>query len=101
MKECRDIVRELIAMMECGAFEIEGHENEIGFMDYIAYYYNFGQVLTYDGLDFKIDGVKIGVQLTQKEYKKLNKAFSQAIDHYFINVIDYDGLNEIQAFLQE
>lgn len=101
MKECRAIVQELIAMMECGAFEIESNENEIGFFDYIAYYHNFGQVLTYDGLDFRIDGAKILVQLTHKEDKKLNKAFSEAIDHYIINVSDNDGLDEIQAFLQE
>lgn len=101
MKECRDIVRKLITMIDCGDFEIEGHENEIGFMDYIAYYYKHGKSLSYDGLDFKLDGIKLGVQLSYKESKKLNMAFSDAIDHHIINAADNDGLNEIQAFLQE
>lgn len=108
MKECRDIVRELIAMMECGVFVIEAVENDLGcYYDYTAYFarprndgFGFDE-LAYDGLGFKINGDRVNVQLTSKESKEIDKAFTKAIDRYIISEGDTDGLDEIQAFLQE
>lgn len=95
MKECRDIVRELIAMMESGAFAVEGFKNEFGTYDYIAF--NYG--LSYDGIVFRIDGQVLDVQLTGKEDKSLNKAFTNLIDGYIINEDSWDGFRAIEKHL--
>lgn len=95
MKGCRDIVRELIAMMEFGAFQIDGFKNEFGTHDYIASYSS----LTYDGLVFRLDGEVLDIELTSKEDKALNKAFTKRIDRYISNEGSWDGFKAIEDYI--
>ena len=95
MKECRDIVRELVAMFESGAFEIGGRRTEYGVYDYFA----FDGGLTYDGLVFRLDGEDLDIELTSAEGKSIAKAFSKAIDRHIINEGSWDGFKAIEDYL--
>lgn len=107
MKGLRDTVLHLIELFEFGKFRIEAYQNDYGTTDYIAFYQkqptNPGNPseLSYDGIEFKLDGESLFVELTSKECKAINKAFDKAITDYIWVNSEGIGLDYIQAFLQD